>query len=66
MQTYAIVETDAGLAIAEIPENKTVEDVAAEMGGAVVDPGPHKSFEQAQDAMLMLPQDENERARLRD
>lgn len=66
MQTYAIIETEAGFTVAEVPEDKTVEAVAAEMGGAIVDPGPHKSFEEARDAMLMLPGDENEQARLRD
>ena len=60
MPYYIIIENDSGLTIAEVPAERTDEDVATEMGGVIVDPGPYASYEDAQDAMLALPDDDEE------
>jgi hypothetical protein len=54
MILYAIIETEAGLTVAEMSPESTAEEAAARRGGAVVDPGPYKSFDEAYDAMLDL------------
>ncbi len=60
MLSYEIVETDEGLAVAEVPTGTTAEEVALARGGILIDPGPYKSFEEAYDAMLALQEDEDE------
>ncbi|REJ66375.1 MAG: hypothetical protein DWQ31_15025 [Planctomycetota bacterium] len=66
MTHYIVVETDSGLSVAEVSDRKSADDVAVESGGVIVDPGPYKSYEAAKDAMLAVPDDEGERARLRE
>ena len=66
MSYYIVIETEEGLDVAEVAEGKTAEDAAAAAQGVIIDPGPHKSFEDAREAMLQIPEDEEERARLRD
>lgn len=66
MGYFIIIETDDGLDVAEVTGDKTAEDVAIAAGGVIIDPGPHKSFEDAREAMLLIPDTEEERARLRD
>jgi hypothetical protein len=60
MTFYAILETDAGLMVAEIPTGTTPEVVAEKHGGVVVDPGPYRDYEDACDAMLALQEEEAE------
>ena len=60
MLLYEIIETDEGLAVAEIPPGATPEDVAAKRGGLLIDPGPYKTFEDAYDAMLVIQEEEEE------
>jgi hypothetical protein len=66
MNSYIVIETESGLTVAEVPADKTAEQVATASAGVIVDPGPYKSFDDAHDAMQMLPSDEKERARLRE
>ena len=54
---YFIIETEDGWTIAEIQTNRSAEEVAAELGAAVIDPGPYDSYEEASDALVSL-QDE--------
>jgi len=57
--TYAIIETDGGLTVAQRTPESTPEDAAAKSGGIVVDPGPYKSFDDAYDAMLALSREDD-------
>ncbi len=66
MKEFIIVESDSGLTVAEVPPGKSAEDVAAGLGAVLVDSGPYRTFEDAEDAMLSMPDDEEERATLRD
>lgn len=66
MHYYIVIEIDSGVAVAEVPAGGNPEDVAAAEGGVLVDPGPYNTFEDAQEAMMMVPDDEEERARLRE
>jgi hypothetical protein len=61
MTRFAVIETDSGIAVTAIPAGATVEEVAARSGGFVVDPGPFESYEDAYDAMLAIPDEEEER-----
>jgi hypothetical protein len=51
---YCIVETQDGWTIAEIPPNRTADEVAAQTGSAIIDPGPYDSYEDASDALESL------------
>jgi hypothetical protein len=57
--TYAIIETDAGLTVTEVPSDTTPEKAATTSGGVLVDPGPYKSFDDAYDALLALSREED-------
>lgn len=54
---YCIIETENGWTIAEVPVDRTAEEVAEESGAAIIDPGPYDSYEEASDALVSL-QDE--------
>jgi hypothetical protein len=58
MYEYAIFETDEGLTVVKIGPDEDAEDVAAERGSYVVDPGPYASYEEAYDAMLAIQAEE--------
>ncbi len=60
MARYAIIETEAGLTVAEMLHAARPEDEAKRLGGVVVDPGPYPSYEEAYDAMLALADDSDE------
>jgi hypothetical protein len=51
---YCIVETENGWTIAEMPGECTAEEAAGQLGGAVIDPGPYDTFEEASDALVSL------------
>ena len=55
MSQFVILELDDGYIIAGVPDGKTPETVAVESGAVLVDGGPYVSFEEAQDAMLSMP-----------
>jgi hypothetical protein len=54
MPQYAIIEVEDGLTIVEIPQDQTVESVAASAGGVLIDSGPYSSFQEASDALANL------------
>jgi hypothetical protein len=60
MMSYAIIETDDGVTVAEIQSGATPEEAAERHGGVVVDPGPYSDYEDACEAMLALADEEEE------
>jgi hypothetical protein len=60
MLLYKIIETDEGLAVAEMHPGVSPDEVAAARGGMLVDPGPYRTFEDAYDALVALQTDEEE------
>ncbi len=52
--SYAIIEVEDGLTVAEIRPGESAEDAAARQQGSVVDPGPYDSYEAAGDAVCEL------------
>jgi hypothetical protein len=54
MTLFAIIETDAGLTVAEAESHERPEEAAVRHGGVVVDPGPYQSYEDAYEALLAL------------
>ena len=62
MLLYEIIETDEGLAVAEMHSGVGPNEVAAAHGGVLIDPGPYTTFEDAYDAMLALQAEEDEEA----
>jgi hypothetical protein len=61
MTDYAIVEIDDGLTVAEVEPGTTPEQAAVKCGGELIDPGPYPSYDEACDAMLAIPdEDEDE------
>jgi len=61
MPFYIIIETEAGLTVAEHDPRNTVEQTATENGGILADPQTYKSFEDAYDAMMEMDTDDEER-----
>jgi hypothetical protein len=53
---FVIIETEDGLTIEQQPPGWTAEDVAAKANGVVADEGPYASFDEANDALLVLEQ----------
>ena len=51
---YCIIETEDGWTIAEMPPERTAEEVAGQLGATVIDPGPYDSYEDASDALVSL------------
>jgi hypothetical protein len=60
MSRFAIIETDEGMTVTELPPGVVAEDTATKHGGVVVDPGPYPTFEDANDAMLALQEEDDE------
>lgn len=60
MPDFLILETDDGLTVVEREENESAEDSALRHGGMVVDPGPYSTLEDAQDALLLLSEGEDD------
>lgn len=54
---FVILETEDGLTIAPQPAGCTAEDVAIRYNGTVADEGPYGDFDEAQDALIALQQD---------
>lgn len=60
MLRYAIIEVDDGLTVVEVGEGQSAEEVAVRYGGVVVDPGPYPTFEEASEALLALPDEDDD------
>jgi hypothetical protein len=55
---FVIIETEDGLTIEQQPPGWTAQDVAAKHNAAVADEGPYASFDEANDALLAIQQDD--------
>jgi len=60
MLLYEIIETDEGLAVAEMHPGVGPDEVAAARGAVLIDPGPYRTFEDAYDALVALQTEEEE------
>jgi hypothetical protein len=60
MLQYELIETEEGLAVAEIMPSITSEEAARRRGGLLIDPGPYETYEDAYDALMALKLDEEE------
>ena len=54
MPLFSIIETDAGLTVAQLAPGTAPSEAAAEQGGVVVDPGPYSTYDDAYDAILAI------------
>jgi len=54
MRRYIVIETEAGLMVADQSPGVPAEQVAARYGGLVVDPGPYTTYQDAYDALLAI------------
>lgn len=52
---YVVIENDDGLLVVGVAEDQTKEQVALANGGVIVDEGPYHAFDEAYDAMLLIP-----------
>jgi len=60
MSLYEIIETNAGLTVAELPPGISPEEAAEKNGGTLIDPGPYPDYEEAVDAIQALQSYEEE------
>ena len=60
MVGFAIIELEDGLTVVELQRGQSPEDAAASRGGALVDPGPYPSYEEACDALIDLQYEDEE------
>ncbi|HYW81244.1 MAG TPA: hypothetical protein VE890_16795 [Thermoguttaceae bacterium] len=60
MSLFEIIETDAGLTVAELEPGMSPEVAAEKLGGVLVDPGPYPDYEEAIDAVIALQSYEEE------
>ena len=60
MPQFAIIETEDGLTVAEVPEHDNPEEAAASRGAFLIDGGPFHSSQDAYDAMMLLPSQDDE------
>jgi hypothetical protein len=51
MVSFAIIEVDDGYTVIQVAPGQSPEDAALSEGGALVDPGPYDSYEDANDAL---------------
>jgi hypothetical protein len=61
MTMFAIIENESGLTVVPVPSDATAEEAASAHGGLLVDAGPFDSYEEAYDALLAIPDEEEER-----
>jgi hypothetical protein len=54
MANYCIIETEDGWTVVEHAEADTAEQTAHRLGGAVIDPGPYETYEDAREALEAL------------
>ena len=60
MPDFLILETDDGLTVVDRRDDETAEDAALRHGGVVIDPGPFDTLDDAQDALLLLGEGEDD------
>ena len=52
MPLFTIIETDAGLTVAQLEPSATPDDAAVRHRGVVADPNVYKTYDDAYDAIL--------------
>jgi hypothetical protein len=60
MLQYELIETSAGLTVAEITPGLSPEEAASRRQGLLIDPGPYDTYEDANEALMTLKLDEEE------
>jgi len=60
MVDFAIIELADGLTVVELQPGQKPEDAAASQAGVLVDPGPYSSYEEANDALIILQSEDEE------
>ena len=55
MNHFIVIENDNGLQVATVGKEQSNEDVAVENQGWIVDAGPYRTFDDAYDAMQLIP-----------
>lgn len=60
MISFAVIEIEDGLTIIEVLPGQDPEDAATSEGGALVDPGPYHSYEDASEALDQLEMENEE------
>ncbi len=58
MPTFVIIEVENGLTVVELLAGESPEEAAVRHGGLLVDAGPYHSYEDANEALLALPDKE--------
>jgi hypothetical protein len=59
-QNYAIIETDAGLTVAELRPGESPEQAAEREAAMLIDPGPYKDYQDACEAIVAIQDEEDE------
>lgn len=57
---FAIAEVDDGMTVVQVAEGQSPEDAALAAGGALVDPGPYPTYEDANEALDQLESDDED------
>jgi hypothetical protein len=52
---FIVIENDSGLLVAQVNDTESNENAAVRQAGVIVDPGPYQSFDDAYDAMQLIP-----------
>lgn len=55
MREFIIIENDEGLLVVGVEEGQSAEAAALTHGGEVVDAGPYRNYDDAYDAMQLIP-----------
>ena len=59
---FIVIELDNGFAVASVTSDADPAEVAASQGGTLVDPGPFRDLEEANDAIAALqPEEQRDR-----
>ena len=60
MASFAVIEVADGLTVVDVATGESAEEVALSEGGALIDPGPFRSYEKANDALDQLEEEGEE------
>lgn len=61
MTRFAVIEIEDGLAIVEVGPGQSAEDAAVLEGGILIDPGPFSTYEEANSAIDLLQEEDDDR-----
>lgn len=60
--SFAIIEVADGLTVVEVQPGQSPEEVASLHDGMLIDAGPYPTYDEAQDALLNIPDEDEEEA----